>query len=109
MSAPSMGDLSAAVTALASLTVRFPDLPGVAVRITTVYPDQLELAAHDDLSAFEAWREALGIDPEDVVHGVQSGGMTRVLDAHTVFMGARLRLIGFAKVPALGASLDVAA
>ncbi|MGC4907492.1 hypothetical protein ACLQ2J_17410 [Streptomyces cyaneofuscatus] len=104
MSAPTVGDLSATVTALASLMARFPDLPGVAVRITTVYPDLLELAVHDDLAAFEAWREALNIAPEDVVHGVQSEGTTRVLDVHTVLMGARLRLISFAPIPALAPS-----
>lgn len=108
MSAPTMGGLSAAVTLLASFVARFPDLPAVDVRVSTVYPDRLELSAHDDLAVFEAWREALGIDPGAVVHGVQGGGSTRVLEAHALFMGARLRLVGFSEIPVPVAGLEAA-
>lgn len=108
MSAPTMSGLSAAVTVLASFVARFPDLPAVDVRVSTVFPDRLELSAHDDLTVFEAWREALGIDPGAVVHGVQSGGATRVLDAHAVFMGARLRLVGYSAIPTPVAGVGVA-
>ncbi|MFG3410194.1 hypothetical protein [Streptomyces sp. NPDC048142] len=98
MSAPTMGGLSAAVAVLASLMARFPDLPAVDVHVSTVYPDQLELSAHSGLTAFEAWREALGIDPWSVVHGVQSGGTTHRLNAHTVFTGVRLCLVGYSEI-----------
>ncbi|ATY97218.1 hypothetical protein [Streptomyces cavourensis] len=107
MSTPTMGDLTAPVTVLTSLMARFPGLPGVTVRICPIFPDQVELAVHDDLTAFEAWREALEISPEKVVHRVQSQGTTHVLDVHTVLMGARLRLVAYAdilgRVPSLGA------
>ncbi|MFD5345910.1 hypothetical protein ACFWJY_19625 [Streptomyces anulatus] len=108
MSAPTMSGLSAAVTVLASFVVRFPDLPAVDVHVSTVFPDQVELSAHDDLAVFEAWREALGIDPGAVVHKVQSGGATRVLDAQAVFTGVRLRLVGYSVIPAPVAGLGVA-
>ncbi|ROV69172.1 hypothetical protein [Streptomyces globisporus] len=108
MSAPTMSGLSAAVTALASLMARFPDLPAVDVHVSTIFPDQLELSAHNDLAAFEAWREALDITPGAVVHKVQSRGTTRVLDAHAVFTGARLRLVGYSVIPAPVAGLEVA-
>ncbi|QWQ42162.1 hypothetical protein KME66_14935 [Streptomyces sp. YPW6] len=108
MSAPTMSGLSAAVTVLASLMDRFPDLPAVDVHVSTVFPDQVELSAHSGLAAFEAWREALGIEPGAVVHRVQSGGTTRVLDAQTVFTGIRLRLVGYAEIPAHVAGVGVA-
>ncbi|MEU3066071.1 hypothetical protein ABZ712_03950 [Streptomyces sp. NPDC006906] len=108
MSAPTMSGLSAAVTVLASLMSRFPDLPAVDVHVSTVFPDQVEMSAHNDLAAFESWREALGIDPWAVVHRVQSRGTTRVLDAQTVFTGIRLRLVGYAEIPAPVAGLGVA-
>ncbi|GGS25855.1 hypothetical protein F2B00_32235 [Streptomyces parvus] len=108
MSAPKMSGLSAAVTVLASLIARFPELPAVDVHVSTIFPDQVELSAHNDLAAFEAWREALGIDPWAVVHKVQSRGTTRVLDAHAVFTGVRLRLVGYAEIPTLVAGVGVA-
>ncbi|MFI2318031.1 hypothetical protein AMK17_36345 [Streptomyces sp. CB00072] len=108
MSAPTMSGLSAAVTVLASLMARFPDRPAVDVHVSTIFPDQVELSAHNDLAAFEAWREALGIDPWSVVHKVQNRGTTRVLDAHAVFTGIRLRLVGYAEIPTLVAGVGVA-
>lgn len=107
MSAPTMSGLSAAVTVLASFVARFPDLPAVDVHVSTIFPDQLQLSAHNDLATFEAWREALDIDPGTVVHGVQSRGTTCVLDAHAVFMGARLRLVGYSTIPVPVAGLGV--
>lgn len=107
MSAPTMSGLSAAVTVLASLMTRFPDLPAVDVHVSTIFPDQVELSAHNDLGAFEAWREALGIDPGAVVHKIQSRGTTRVLDAHAVFTGIRLRLVGYSEISTLVAGVGV--
>jgi hypothetical protein len=34
-----------------------------------------------------------------VSYEVQSGGRTAVLDVHAEYGGARLRLVGFAKIP----------
>ncbi|MDX3591570.1 hypothetical protein PV749_10585 [Streptomyces sp. ID03-2B] len=108
MSTPTMSGLSTPVTVLASLMARFPDLPAVDVSLSTVFPERLELSAHDDLAVFEAWREALDIDPGTVVHKVQSGGTTRVLDAQTVFTGIRVRLVGYSAIPAPVAGVGVA-
>ncbi|MFH9668943.1 hypothetical protein ACH4LQ_27385 [Streptomyces globisporus] len=108
MSTPTMSGLSPAVTDLASLMARFPDRPAVDDHLSTIFPDQVELSAHDDLAVFEAWREALSIDPGAVVHKVQSRGTTRVLDAHAVFTGVRLRLVGYAEIPAPMAGVGVA-
>ncbi|MEI7029362.1 hypothetical protein [Streptomyces pratensis] len=108
MSAPTMSGLSAAVTVLASVVARFPDLPAVDVHFSTIFPDQVELSAHSGLAAFEAWREALGIDPWAVVLGVQSGGTTHRLNARTVFTGVRLCLVGYSEIAVPVAGLGVA-
>jgi hypothetical protein len=96
--------LGAALLALRVLSAEYPDLPAPCVSVSTVYPDRLDLALHDDLSAFEAWREALGIDPGAVAYGEQSGGRTRVLSALTDYAGARIRLTGFGTVVTGGAA-----
>ncbi|PZT75132.1 MULTISPECIES: hypothetical protein [unclassified Streptomyces] len=108
MRAPTLGALAAPVTALATLTARFPDLPSVDCQISTIVPDELELVSHDNLAGFEAWRQALGIAPDSVVHGVQGGGTTHVLKAYTAFMGVRVRLVCFAPVAAPARAAEVA-
>lgn len=75
-------------------------LPAPTVSISTVYPNLLELAFHDDLDGFETWCEALGIPSRNVSHGVQRGGRTRVLKAETTYSGGRVLLIGYARIPA---------
>ncbi|MEU4099249.1 hypothetical protein AB0F16_01110 [Streptomyces tanashiensis] len=101
MSPLTLADLSAPLMALRMLGAEFPHLPAPCVAVSTVYPERLELSLHDDFAGFEAWREALNIAPESVVHRVQVGGQTGVLRVHATFAGAELELIGYAKVPAV--------
>ncbi|WP_328881807.1 hypothetical protein [Streptomyces sp. NBC_00299] len=96
--AQTLDDLSVALRALRLLAVDFGHLPAPAVRVTTIYPDHLDLSFHDDLSGFEAWREALNIAPDAVSHGTQGDGRTRVLKTTGEFAGAVLVLSGFADI-----------
>ncbi|PJE99665.1 hypothetical protein CUT44_03975 [Streptomyces carminius] len=96
------GDLDAALRALRLLAVEYPHLPAPCVTISTVYPDRLELALHDDLAAFEEWREVLGIAPGAVGYGEQRDGRTRVLTASVDYAGARVRLVGYGTVATVG-------
>ncbi|WP_030751672.1 hypothetical protein [Streptomyces sp. NRRL F-5135] len=94
-----LNDLSAPLLALRLLAVEFAHLPAPSVSVSTVYPDLLHLSFHDGgFASFEAWREALEIDPAEVVHHVQGDGRTGVLDVHGVFAGARLRLTGYTRI-----------
>ncbi|MFG2284835.1 hypothetical protein ACGFOU_01935 [Streptomyces sp. NPDC048595] len=99
MSTPVMNDLAAPMRALRLLAADFPELPAVNVNVCTFAPDQLELVSHDNLGAFEAWREAAGILPESVTYKEQSEGRTRVLCASTDYAGVHLRLVGFSDIP----------
>ncbi|MFI2734033.1 hypothetical protein [Streptomyces sp. NPDC018711] len=101
MRARTLADLSAPLMALRLLATEFPDLPALALDISTIYPDRLTMSVHDDHGAFEAWREALNIAPESVVHDVQGGGRTRVLSVRTDFAGAVVELVGYSQVPAV--------
>ncbi|MFG2835572.1 hypothetical protein ACGFYE_11345 [Streptomyces zaomyceticus] len=92
--------MSAPLLALRLLGAEFGHLPAPTVEVSTIYPERLELTFHDDFAAFEAWREALNIDPESVVHRVQVGGQTNVLRVHATYAGAELMLVGYARVPA---------
>lgn len=94
-----LDDLSVALRALRLLAVDFGHLSAPAVRVTTIWPDRLELDFHDDLAGFEAWREALGIAPDAVTHGTQSGGRTRVLRTVAEYAGAKLELVGYGHIP----------
>ncbi|MCZ0980246.1 hypothetical protein O1L60_18090 [Streptomyces diastatochromogenes] len=101
MRARTLADLSAPLMALRLLATEFPDLPALALDISTIYPDRLTMSVHDDHAGFEAWREALNITPESVVHDVQGGGRTRVLSARTDFAGAVVELVGYSQIPAV--------
>ncbi|MGW6822066.1 hypothetical protein [Streptomyces sp. NPDC055005] len=98
MSALLLQSLDVPLRALRLLAVDYPHLPAPAVAVSTVYPDRLELSFHDGLGAFEAWREELMIDPGRVSHGVHAGGRTQVLQIEVEYAGARLLLVGYAKV-----------
>ncbi|MEV8589166.1 hypothetical protein AB0424_19765 [Streptomyces sp. NPDC051180] len=100
MRAGTLADLSAPLLALRLLGAEFGHLPAPTVEVSTIYPERLELTFHDDFAGFEAWREALNIAPEDVVHRVQIGGKTGVLRVHATFAGAEVMLIGYAEVTA---------
>ncbi|MCI3276273.1 hypothetical protein [Streptomyces cylindrosporus] len=94
-----LDDLSVPLRALRLLAVDFGHLPAPAVRVTTIWPDRLELDFHEDLAGFEAWRDALGIVPDAVTHDTQSGGRTRVLRTTTEYAGATLELVGYGHIP----------
>ncbi|MFJ9430086.1 hypothetical protein ACIRQY_10490 [Streptomyces sp. NPDC101490] len=102
MNALRLADLSAPLAALLVLGTEFAHLPAPAIHISEIFPERLELAFHhDDFGAFEAWREALDISPEGIVHRVQGDGPTAVRIVHGTVAGADVRLVGFAPIPAL--------
>ncbi|MET9385353.1 hypothetical protein ABZY09_30845 [Streptomyces sp. NPDC002928] len=95
--------LSAPLRALRLLAVDFPDLPAPVVDVTAIYPDRLSLSVHASqggFAAFEAWRAALGIDPDTVDFHVQCDGRTGVLNVLAQYGGADLELTGYTTVPA---------
>ncbi|MFF4210702.1 hypothetical protein ACFYZE_15370 [Streptomyces sp. NPDC001796] len=91
--------LAVALRALRLLATDFGHLPAPAVHLSNIFPNRLELSVYDDLSQFEAWRDALGIAPDAVKHSTQSDGRTRVLRACVEYAGAELALVGFSPVP----------
>ncbi|MFJ3775020.1 hypothetical protein ACIPX0_25325 [Streptomyces sp. NPDC090075] len=94
-----LDDLSVPLRALRLLTVDFGHLPAPMLDVTTIYPDRLRLAFHDDLADFEAWRQALGIAPDAVEHGTQGpDGGTRVLKASVEYAGAVVELVAYADI-----------
>jgi hypothetical protein len=95
-----LDDLTAPLRVLRLLAVDFGHLPAPDVQVSPIYPERLELRLHDDLNGFEAWREAVGIAPDDVVYREQSDGRTRVLKASTVYAGAEVVLFGYGTVTA---------
>ena len=89
-------DLSRPMALLRLLAADHPDLPAPDVLVSPIYPDRLTLSVHGDLAGFEAWREALGIDPEAVSRNTQSGGAKVVLTAAATVADADVDLVGFA-------------
>lgn len=49
------------VRLLAQLLADSPELPAAEFHVSAIYPDRLDVSVHDDMGAFEAWREALGL------------------------------------------------
>jgi hypothetical protein len=94
-----LDDMSVPLRALRLLAADFGHLPAADVDVSPIYPTRLHLRFHHDLADFEAWREALGIAPDAVRHGTQSGGHTRVLRVDTQYAGAELELVAYAPVP----------
>ncbi|MFI2375815.1 hypothetical protein ACH5AO_12205 [Streptomyces sp. NPDC018964] len=92
--------LAAPLLVLRLLAADFGHLPAPDVDLSRIYPDRLTLRFHEGLNAFEAWREALAVPPEQVTHGVQGDGMTRVLKATTDYAGAEVHLHGYTDGPA---------
>ena len=91
--------LAVPLRVLRLLVADFGHLPAPDVDLSRMYPDRLTLRFHDDLSTFEAWREALAVPSEKVTYGVQGNGMTRVLKASTDYAGADVHLHGYTDVP----------
>ncbi|MFK4188308.1 hypothetical protein ACI2L4_30540 [Streptomyces sparsogenes] len=94
-------DLAVPLRTLRLLAADFGCLPAPEVRLSTIYPNRVELALFGDLAEFEAWREALGAAPEDVNYRVQGGSRTQVLRTTVAYSGAELELIGYSDIPAL--------
>lgn len=92
--------LAGPLRALRLLVADFGHLPAPDVDVSTVYPDRLELRFHNDLTAFEAWREAVGIAPDAVAYREQNDGRTLVLKASADYAGAVLVLVGYGDVTA---------
>jgi hypothetical protein len=105
--AVTLDDMRAPLRALAALATHHAGLPAPWVSASTVYPGRLQLSFHHGrLSAFEAWREALGVPPEAVTYTVLLGTGEPMLEAFTEYAGARVELIGYGhpNVPAGGGS-----
>lgn len=90
-----LADLSRPMALLRLLAADHPTLPAPHVHVSPIYPDLLTLSVHDDLAGFEAWREALGVDPDSVGRNVQSNGTTAVLKAVATIAEARVELVGY--------------
>ena len=95
-----LNDLTAPMRALRLLAADFPHLPTPYIEFGPIFPEQLTLSLHDDLEAFEAWREALGVPTDAVTHREQSGGRTHVPRASISYAGAEVHLRGFSDVAA---------
>ncbi|MER5938445.1 hypothetical protein ABT121_14110 [Streptomyces sp. NPDC001928] len=93
-----LDDLAVPLRALRMLVAGFGHLPAPFVTVSTIYPDRLELTFYDDLSAFEAWREALGISPEAVIYREQSDGRTRVLTTSAERADTIVDLVGYGDI-----------
>ncbi|MFJ1831921.1 hypothetical protein [Streptomyces sp. NPDC088178] len=99
MSALPMKNLTGAVTVLASLVERFPDLPAAEAAVSTIVPDRLVLSFHNDLGRFEAWRSALDISPALVRReGERGGGPLMWLRTETTVNGVTVELVGYGHV-----------
>ena len=86
-------DHARTVTALHELAAEYPLLPAPDVQIVPHLPGELMLSCWD-LAAFEAWREALHADAEDVEHGVTQVGQVRLIAA-AKFNGITVILHGY--------------
>lgn len=100
-------DLSRPMALMRLLAADHPNLPAPHVGMSPHRPDCLALAVHGDLGKFEAWREALGIDPLAVRRNTQSGDTTLVLTGFATIADARVELVGYA--PNLALVVEAAA
>ena len=97
-------DLSRPMALLRLLAADHPELPAPHVGVSPIYPQRLTLSLHGDLSGFEAWRGALGIDPDAVCRDTQAAGATLVLTGMATIADANVELVGFAPNLALVAA-----
>lgn len=88
-------DLSRPLALLRLLAADHPDLPAVDVHISRRSPDRLSLEIHGDLGAFEAWREALDIDPVTVRRNLFSGDLNMTLTASGEVAECRVQIVGY--------------
>ncbi|MFE1926590.1 hypothetical protein ACFW91_29055 [Streptomyces asoensis] len=94
-----LAGLSVPMRALRTLAAEYGDLPAPTVSVSTIYPERLELCLHKGLGAFEVWRVALGIGPEQVSFS-ELPGSTWTLQAIAPYAGAEVELTAY------GPSLD---
>ena len=82
----------AAIMALPLLLAEYAELPPpyITIRSSAMAGIGLQLP---DVTAFEQWRDALGIDPDGVV--LHTGGGEGWLAADTRYRGVPVRLTGF--------------
>jgi hypothetical protein len=102
MSAESLHRLEPAIRALGHLAKAFSHLPTTDVEVRTVYRHDAFRAAvvisvHEGLADFEAWREALGILPEDVKHALLPTAAS--LRAETEWGGVWIEVHGYGPLP----------
>lgn len=100
-----LAELSRPLALVRLLIADHPNLPAPHVEVSPHRPDCLTLSVHGDLRAFEAWREALGIDPAAVRRNLQSGDTTMVLSGFGEIADAKVALIGYSPNLALLAAV----
>ncbi|MFD6873311.1 MULTISPECIES: hypothetical protein [unclassified Streptomyces] len=103
MSEQTLRDMQAPLLVLGMFAGHFGHLPAPTLSVSGICPSELDMDFFDAPAAFEAWREALGIDPLTITERVQRTGGTRVLVVEAEWAGAHLRLRSFAPVVALPA------
>lgn len=91
-----LADLSRPMALMRLIAADHPNLPAPHLGVSPHHPHSLSLSVHGDLGAFEAWREALGIDPGTVRRNTQSGGTTLVLTGSATIADAHVELVGYA-------------
>lgn len=84
----------AALEALVVIGRTCATLPAANFEVNNIYPEQVRISIHHDLTAFEAWRVALFIPEADVEHRTYDGQMT--LTARIRKYGATVELVGYA-------------
>ncbi|WP_267242856.1 hypothetical protein [Streptomyces sp. PR69] len=103
MSIGELSRLACAVDVLAGMSGPFGHLPVTDVTVGTTYrPDAygpvIVISVHEGLADFEAWREALGIRPEDVTHRLLPNCAS--LTAEAEWGGVWIELHGYGPLPA---------
>jgi hypothetical protein len=86
-------DHSRTIDALHALAAEYPLLPAPDIQLVPHLPGELLLSLWD-LSAFEAWREALHADDDSVEYGVTAVGQVRLV-AQTRFDGVSILIHGY--------------
>lgn len=102
MSAESLHRLEPAIRTLGHLATAFSHLPATDMAVKTVYESDefrpaVVISLHDGLTDFEAWREVLGIRPEDVKHRLLT--MAVSLAAATEWGGVWIEVHGYGPLP----------
>ncbi|MFI5805667.1 hypothetical protein [Streptomyces sp. NPDC051561] len=110
MSELTLTGLYAPLRTLSLLESEFPGLPAPDVHISRFYPGRVELAFHDDLGAFEAWRAALHVPADTVRFGAQGvDNSTMRLRAEGPYGACTISLVAYAPAPSTLSATEVAA